>query len=206
MYGKDTISFINKAMDDEIVPELREVARKAFADHVIPEPSEISVEDGCRFDVAMPSLEGSGDITHIKIVDADGNETEDLIEHIKVNATEIGVWQLFLLENYLTVLPTVWHGGYNRCEYIFKEMDVDDIIPLKFHNLTALIKQEKLLPSVEVSKEDDDSCVAIVDCSYWNNWKGLAREHVTYKIIDGCVVSKTRDEEILFQFHCGLWY
>ena len=206
MYGKDTISFIDKAMDDEIVPELREVVRKAFADHLIPEPSEISVEEGCRFDVAMPSLEGHGDITHIKIVDAEGNETEDLVEHIKVNATEMGAWQLFLLENYLTVLPTVWHGGYNRCEYIFKESDVDDIIPLKYHDLTALIKQEKLLPSVEVSKEDDGSCVAIVDCSYWNNWKGLAREHVTYKIIDGCVVSKTRDEEILFRFHCGMWF
>lgn len=206
MYGKDTISFIDKAMDDEIVPELREVVRKAFADHLIPEPSEISVEDGCRFDVAMPSLEGHGDITHIKIVDAEGNETEDLIEHIKVNATEMGVWQLFLLENYLTVLPTVWHGGYNRCEYIFKESDVDDIIPLKYHDLTALIKQEKLLPFVEVSKEDDGSYIGIVDCSYWNNWKGLARERVTYKIIDGSVVSKTRDEEVLFQFHCGLWY
>lgn len=206
MYGKDRISFLEKAVDDEIVPELREVVRKAFVDHLIPEPSEISVEDGCRFDLSMPSFEGSGDITHIKIVDAEGNETEDLIEHLKVNATEMAVWQLFLLENYLTVLPTVWHGGYNRCEYIFKESDVDGIIPLKYHDLTALIKQGKLLPLVKVSKEDEDSYVAFVDCTYWNNWKGLARERVTYKIKAGSVVSKTRNEEILFQFHCGMWY
>ena len=156
-------------------------------DHLIPEPSEITVEDGCRFDLAMPSFEGSGDITHIKIVDAEGNETEDLIEHLKVNATEMAVWQLFLLENYLTVLPTVWHGGYNRCEYIFKESDVDGIMPLKYHDLTVLIKQGKLLPFVEVSKEDEDSYVAFVDCTYWNNWKGLARERVTYKIKAGSV-------------------
>ena len=206
MYGKDRISFLEKAVDDEIVPELREVVRKAFVDHLIPEPSEITVEDGCRFDLAMPSFEGSGDITHIKIVDAEGNETEDLIEHLKVNATEMAVWQLFLLENYLTVLPTVWHGGYNRCEYIFKESDVDDIMPLKYHDLTALIKQKKLLPFVEVSKEDEDSYVAFVDCTYWNNWKGLARERVTYKIKSGSVVSKTRNEEILFHFHCGMWF
>ena len=206
MYGKDRISFLEKAVDDEIVPELREVVRKAFVDHLIPEPSEITVEDGCRFDLAMPSFEGSGDITHIKIVDAEGNETEDLVEHLKVNATEMAVWQLFLLENYLTVLPTVWHGGYNRCEYIFKESDVDGIMPLKYHDLTVLIKQGKLLPFVEVSKEDEDSYVAFVDCTYWNNWKGLARERVTYKIKAGSVVSKTRNEEILFQFHCGMWF
>ena len=206
MYSEDCVSFLENAMDDEVVPELREVVRKAFADNLIPQPSEIKVEEGYRFEVTMPSNEGSGDITHIRIVDEEGNATETLTEHLVVNATEMGVWQLYLLENYHTVLPTVWHGGYNRCEYIFKESDVDDIMPLKYHDLTALIKQGRLLPFVEVSKEDDSSYVAFVDCSYWNNWKGLVRERVTYKIIDGRVVSKTRDEEVLFQFHCGLWF
>ena len=206
MYSEDCVSFLENAMDDEVVPELREVVRKAFADNLIPQPSEIKVEEGYRFEVTMPSNEGSGDITHIRIVDEEGNATEDLTEHLVVNATEMGAWQLYLLENYYTVLPTVWHGGYNRCEYIFKESDVDDIMPLKYHDLTALIKQEKLLPFVEVGKEDEDSYVAFVDCTYWNNWKGLARERVTYKIKAGSVVSKTRDEEILFQFHCGMWF
>lgn len=206
MYSKDRIDFLGNAMDEEVVPELREVVRKAFADFLIPEPSEIKVDEGFRFDVTMPSFEGSGDITHIEIVDKDGNATDDFVQHIMVSPTSMGAWQLYLLENYYTVLPTVWHGGYNRCEYIFKESDVDDIIPLKFHDLTELMEQKKLMPFVEVCKDGDNRYTAVVNCTYWNNWQGLVRKRVTYKLDNGRVVSKESNKEVLYQFHCGMWF
>lgn len=206
MYSKDRIDFLGNAMDEEVVPELREVVRKAFADFLIPEPSEIKVDKGFRFDVILPSFEGSGDITHIEIVDKDGNTTDGFIQHIMVSSTSMAAWQLYLLENYHTVLPTVWHGGYNRCEYIFKESDVDVIIPLKFHDLTELMEQKKLIPFVEVCKDDDNGCTIVVNCTYWNNWQGLVREHVTYKLDNGRVVSKESNKEVLYQFHCGMWF
>ena len=206
MYSKDRIDFLGNAMDEEVVPELREVVRKAFADFLIPEPSEIKVDKGFRFDVILPSFEGSGDITHIEIVDKDGNTTDDFIQHIMVSPTSMAAWQLYLLENYHTVLPTVWHGGYNRCKYIFKESDVDVIIPLKFHDLTELMEQKKLIPFVEVCKDDDNGCKIVVNCTYWNNWQGLVREHVTYKLDNGRVVSKESNKEVLYRFHCGMWF
>ena len=209
MYAKEKIGLLKDVIENVFFPELiddakRDAAIKAFVDHIIPEPSEIKVDEGCRFDLAIPYYRGSGNISHIRIVDEEGNETEDLVVHLKVNATEQAVWQLYLLENYYTVLPAVGHGAYNEREFVFRESDVDDIIPLKYHDLTELIKQEKLLPFVEVGKDGDGSHMAIVNCSYWNKWKGLARERVTYKIKDGRVVYRVSKEEILFQFHCGL--
>lgn len=206
MYSEDCVSFLENAMDDEVVPELREVVRKAFADNLIPQPSEIKVEEGYRFEVTMPSNEGSGDITHIRIVDEEGNATETLTEHLVVNATEMGVWQLYLLENYHTVLPTVWHGGYNRRKYILKESDIDNIIPLKFHDLSELQAQDKLMPCVTIGADEAEGHLLVVHCCYWNDWEGLVRQSVEYKLENGHVISEEDSREVLYQFHCGMWF
>lgn len=206
MYSEDCASFLENALDDEVVPELREVVRKAFADNLIPQPSEIKVEEGYRFEITLPSNEGSGDITHIRIVDEEGNATETLTEHLVVNATEMGAWQLYLLENYYTVLPTVWHGGYNRREFIFRESDIDDIIPLKFHDLSELQAQDKLMPCVTVGNDEAEGHSLVVHCCYWNQWEGLVRQCVEYNIENGRVVSKNGSKEVLYQYHCGMWF
>lgn len=206
MYSEDCVSFLENAMDDEVVPELREVVRKAFADNLIPQPSEMKVEEGYRFEVTMPSNEGSGDITHIRIVDEEGNATETLTEHLVVNATEMGVWQLYLLENYHTVLPTVWHGGYNRRKYILKESDIDNIIPLKFHDLSELQAQDKLMPCVTIGADEAEGHLLVVHCCYWNDWEGLVRQQVEYKLKNGRVVSENSSKEVLYQYHCGMWF
>ena len=206
MYSKEKISFIDNAMDEEIFPDLREVVRRTFAKFIIPEPSEIKPDEGYRFELTLPTLEGIGDITHIGIVDEEGNITEDLTEHLVVNATEMGVWQLYLLEHYYTVLPTVWHGGYNERKYILKETDIDDIIPLKFYDLSELKAQDKLMPCVTESSDEADGRLLVVHCCYWNKWEGLVRETVEYKIQNCRVISENRSKEELFVFHCGMWF
>ena len=118
----------------------------------------------------------------------------------------MGIWQLYLLKNISTVLPCYWHAGYERRHYIFKETDVDDIYPLKYHDLTDLINKNELLPSVELLDKEVSGCTAEVQCCYWNEWKGLVREKATVIVSDERCVSYKTEENTLFYYHCDYVY
>ena len=178
----------------------------AYVSKLMKELTEVSIEPGYRLEMRLPVETGNGDRTHILVVDEEGNETEEIAKHLEITSNEIGVWQLYLLERLHTVLPLWWHGRYNRRKFILRESDIDDIIPLKFHDLTIVKKQGKLLPCVTVGSDDAKGRSLVVNCCYWNDWEGLVRQSVEYKLENGRVVSESDSREVLYQFHCGLWF
>ncbi len=196
---------------DRIIPEDMEDGvnvdnMDAYVSKLMNELTEVRVEQGYKLEMRLPVETGSGDRTHILVVDGKGNETEEIAGHLEITPSEMGVWQLYLLERLHTVLPLWWHGGYNRRKFILRESDIDDIIPLKFHDLTELKRQDKLLPCVTVGFDDSKGRSFIVNCCYWNDWEGLVRQSVEYKLENGRAVSESDSREILYQFHCGLWF
>ena len=175
----------------------------AYVSRLLSGLTDVKVEQGYRLVMRLPEETGSGDRTHILVVDNEGNETEEIVGHLEVAPTEMGVWQLYLLERLHTVLPLWWHGGYNRRRFILRESDIDGIIPLKFHDLSELKRQDKLMPSVTAGSDEHS---LVVNCCYWNDWEGLVRQSVEYKLGHGRVISENDSREVLYQFDCGMMF
>ena len=120
--------------------------------------------------------------------------------------SERAILELYLLMNAHTVLPSWWHGGYSQRTFIFYDDDFSKIPVLRNRNLSALIEKGYARPSVEI-KEHEGGFDAHVRCCYWNEWKGLVREHVAMKVRGNRVVEYKNDEEfVIFPYHCGVFY
>lgn len=204
--GNTLSDFADRIIPVDMDEEVNADNLEAYVSRLLNELTDVKVEQGCRLEMRLPEETGNGDRTHILIVDSEGNETEEIAGHLEITPTEMGVWQLYLLERLSTVLPLWWHGGYNRRKYILRESDIDDIIPLKYHDLYELQAQDKLMPCVTIGADEAETHLLVVHCCYWNDWEGLVRQSVEYKLADGRVIFENDSREVLFQFHCGLWF
>lgn len=61
-----------------------------------------------------------------------------------------------------------------------------------------------LLPKVKMSADKE---YADVYCTYWNEWKGLVREHLRVHFDeDGSASVTDSDEFIFYSYDCGILY
>ena len=205
LYSKKEIEQLYKKTDLELNPIHKIAAGRVFVRHLKSTLTDVKVEDRFDFRLTLPTYEGIGDITHLDIVDLQGNAAGRIKDHLLVEPTEMGVWQLYLLESLYTVLPTVWHGGYEERKYIFKMTDIDGITPLRFHDLSSLHEQNALLPAVKKILSTDKLHYFSVCCCYWNKWEGLVRETAYYIIADG-QIKENKEKTRLFYYNCGIVY
>lgn len=194
VYSKDMIEMLNNKTASVFVSYLRAIL------------TDIYIEPGYTLELHLPEETGHGDNSHLCVCKPNGEKTDDIIHNLIVEPTKMGAWQLYLMNNITHVLPYFWHGGYNRCTYIFQESDIDGILPLKFHDLSELSAQKLFVPSVEITEKSEDGCTMLVRCCYWNNWRGLVKEEVSIRIENERCVSYERETTDLFKYHCGLWF
>ena len=71
----------------------------------------------------LPETGSFGDICKLYTFDDEGN-TYGIFDKIAVERSEMGAWNAFLLSIAHTLLPTVWHGGYERRTYILSLRDL----------------------------------------------------------------------------------
>ena len=130
------------------------------------------------------------------------------LKQIQAECTAASAWQIYLLTSATYLLPTYWHGEYIRREYILCERDLKNI--RGFHgeriferlDITPILENYDILPRVEL-----EGNTAHVTCCYWNNWKGLIREHKVIRFLpDSSVQIDEKDEsELLYRYHCGIY-
>ncbi len=148
---------------------------------------------------------------------------ETLLRSIRLEMSEQGAWQLYLLKTTHYVMPTYWHGEYMKRKYIFDEYDLYGIMALRDYDLTDLIACPIIWPSVTVEPQIEKSLpiiwppgtfeypeteyfVAHVFCCYWNDWKGLIREHVKITLKNGRVDKyEILDDFVIYKYHCGIF-
>lgn len=123
---------------------------------------------------------------------------------ILVQPTAMGAWQYYLLMTSQTIMPVFWHGGYSVREFIFSTEDLKSIEPIENFDFSILNHDGILLPE-SVMAEDGKS--ADVYCTYWNEWKGLVREHVRITFnADGTATYGKPDEFVFYQYDCGICF
>lgn len=178
----------------------------SFIRHIESKLTDLKIDEGWLLKLSLPDKSKDDDVSHLKVINEEGLETENIRLHCKIATTAMGAWQLYLIQRLFTILPTWGHGGCAQRNYIFKESDVEAIIPLKYHDLSKLKEEGKLEPSVEIVVTDNLFAV-IMYCCYWNDWRGLVREKVSYLTQPNKAHIKDEivNEEVLFQFHCGIY-
>lgn len=128
----------------------------------------------------------------------------DVFNHLKIDFSEMGAWQAYLLSRATHFLPIYWHGGYSRRSLVLSKDDIKDVPAFDF----------KLLRTVEVSTNQNvspsiaiEGNTATVRCCYWNNWRGLVRETVKIDFLDNkAYFLETPTLEVLFNYNCGIKY
>ena len=131
---------------------------------------------------------------------------EALLRYIRVEMSEQGVWQLYLLKTTPCVMPTYWHGEYMKRKFIFEEYDLHGIEALNDYDLTGLIACPIIWPTVSFENQAGNSVVAHVFCCYWNDWKGLIREHVKITLKNKRVEKyENLDDFVICKYHCGIF-
>ena len=153
-----------------------------------------------------PKMSGMGDQTGFMLYWENKINEETLLQHIRVEMSEQGVWQLYLLMTTPCVMPAYWHGKYMKRKFIFEKYDLYGIEALKDYDLTDLTACPIIWPSVSIEHPAEDGVVAHVFCCYWNDWKGLIREHIKMTLKNGRVEKyETLDDLVIYKYHCGIF-
>lgn len=145
-----------------------------------------------------------GDESSFYLYNDNGQERSIEERGILVQPTAMGAWQYYLLMTSSTIMPVFWHGGYSVRKFIFSTEDLKSIEPIENLDFSILNRDGILLPK-SVMAEDGKS--ADVYCSYWNDWKGLVREHVRITFnADGTATYGKPEEFVYYKYDCGICF
>lgn len=166
----------------------------------------IRLKDGLRLGAYIASVktEDIGDKSYFYVYDDKGAEYKLMPEHLIVDRTAMGAFQLYLIMTAHTVMPVFWHGGYIVRDFIFNPDDIKKIEPIQHYDFSILLRDGHLLPKVVLTS---DKSYADVYCTYWNDWHGLIREHARVKFnSDGTASIINTTEFTFYKYDCGICF
>lgn len=127
----------------------------------------------------------------------------NVFDHLLVEKSKVGAWMTYLMHTSPRIMPAYWHGLYEESKFVFTEDDLRDVPILKNRDFTYFEKDGVLYPTVSFI----DSDTAQVECTYWNEWKGLVREIVHISFSGEKVIKiATKNTKVLLDYHCGIYY
>ena len=181
-----------------------------FLDHLSFKSKFPLGDNKLKLHVASAECYSSGDESFFYMGDFD-NRDDKLYKRLLAEPSVDAAWQIYLLFTSSTVMPVFWHGGYIVRDYIFDEASINNVEegfngvkPLECFDLRGLSKAGLLLPEVIMSS---DGRTADVYCTYWNDWKGLVRDHIHILFLKNGKVKLTQIEPlILFEYDCGILF
>ena len=180
--------------------------KKKGDDAVFYDLDALSLEDGYHMGLRIAEQQGMGDESNFYVYDQNGQEDKDILKYVRVNDTPMGAWQLYLLMTSPTLFPTFWHGGYIERKFILQEKDLYEIEPINCYDLSKLAIQSMIYPSVTIKRNDGVTAADIL-CCYWNEWKGLVREHIEIQMQYSKVISyREKEKFVIYKYDCGILF
>lgn len=126
----------------------------------------------------------------------------EVLHHIEVDKSQFGVWEAYLFSKARHLLPTFWHGGYNRLTLLFNTEDFKRIPSQKGRCLDVILRGDNLKPKVYF-----DGDTAFVECCYWSEWGGLFREKYKVEFQDTKITCFEQvGRENIYMYDCGIFF
>lgn len=124
----------------------------------------------------------------------------EVLHHIEVDKSQFGVWEAYLFSKARHLLPTFWHGGYNRETVLFNIEDFKRIPSQKGRALDVILRGDNLKPKVYFEGD-----TAFVECCYWSEWGGLFREKCRIEYNGNKITSFERvGRDNIYMYDCGI--
>lgn len=206
--GNQFLKAIKKLVKDE---------KKENCDILFKTLDCLSLKEGVHLGLKIAAHEGMGDESSFYTFKGTKDPHKDkeiipftlesiplFLPDLKVEKSEMGAWQVYLLYMSPTVLPVFWHGGYIKREYFFNLPDAKEAKLKPYLAETPLMIPIDEIPEPTVTVEEDKF---IVSCTYWNDWEGLVRESVRVKFLkNGDVRILKPHFKVLQAYDCGICF
>lgn len=148
----------------------------------------------------LPEEKGMGGETNISLYDgAKDKEEKKIFDFMSIDKTDKAAFEVYLLYNAKTVLPVFWHGGYIVRKYVFYRETISEIDELKGIDMSHLTYD--IRPEVKI-----EGNVATIECTWWNDWKGLVRETFSFTWDGDKATNFESKERVLFAYDCGILF
>lgn len=144
---------------------------------------------------------GHGERSKIYVELGNGYSDYNIFDHLSVENSELGAWQVYLLSSLWHKLPLWWHALYDLRVFVFENKDIPKITTFG-NEPTGLSAGLQFDVSPKIFKEQN---TYYVSCCYWNDWSGLVRECVEIEFAGNKVVNVSiLYSEVLFEYKSGL--
>ena len=173
----------------------------------------IRFADDVVLKLRLPKRDGPGDVSRFLLLDRDDRDNPDAIplyvdedilvsNEMEVERSVYGAWNAYLFIKARNLLPTWWHGGYNRETLLFDKSDLDQIFSQRGRVRDVILKGDDLRPRVRM-----DGDTAIIESCSWSEWGGLSREtwHILFEG-DHVTDFKQVGEKNLYIYDCGILF
>lgn len=149
-----------------------------------------------------------GDTCKILVNTSDGDLDQDIWQHLKVEDSEEGAWEAYLLYELWHVMPMFWHANYAKRIYVFSMEDFDRIGHCPFAEddelrPKCLANAKSLFVEPQVKKEDGRYKVL---CCYWSEFGGFIQETVEVSISENRASFKEIEEKRLIGYYCNVTF
>lgn len=208
--GQDYIKVIERIVKDINQPD------KSYLFETI---DCMQLEEGCSLGLRLAEKRGYGDESWFFTYRKDRGAAEYLnklnfisakfedrlqIEHIFVQPTEMGAWQVYLYSINTSLLPVYWHGGYIKRKCVFTHDDLDFVFVDVDSEVLLNLRDFHGRVSPEVTIQGDKAKIHVC---YWNDWKGLVRDTVEIDFEGNRAVLFERVKtEVLIEYNCGICF
>ena len=137
--------------------------------------------------------------------------------HITLPYTEDAIWQAFLLSQTYHLVGMRWHGGYEKRTFIVSDKDIAGLEPFDPDLFDSRKMHFVHLREQMLQMWTPDLCAsivlfddyAIISHCWFDNWKGLSQVKwkVKYSARKKRIVAIEKEsEQVLVEYHCGVWY
>lgn len=131
-------------------------------------------------------------------------ERKHLLPFLRVKKDVMGIWQAFLLYQAGALLPTFWHGGYQRKILIFCHDDLKLVHELKLRYGRDSLHGIKDVLSPKVKMRGNEGTI---EYCFWNEWNGLVKETYKVKYEDYTIAQFTLlSNEVIYEYDCGICF
>ena len=113
-------------------------------------------------------------------------------------------WQAFLLYQAGALLPTFWHGGYQRKILIFCHDDLKLVheLNLRYGRDSLHGIKDVLSPKVKMRGNE-----GTIEYCFWNEWNGLVKETYKVKYEDYTIAQFILlSNEVIYEYDCGICF